>query len=279
MSVTGKERSTGSARMKRFSSARQRPQTSLVRPFTASRPRRPYSAYTDRGSEETGPKYDAPETTREWWRHYVKETPTPGSYQHKGFLEDLHSQTNTYGFRNTGRRPTSARFYTSGEILLPGAYEHADFLDDVTRKPKTYNFRSTEREAGPKIGHGYGDKELDTSPAWFDLRVVDTNEIEKEKNMKDANYRSHVRRKIESNHQFKIVEGPGPGLYDSVNVTRPTSASISSSFKSKVPRFHGRPHRVPGPGTYNTSTSVFGEPKPLPAISHHFKKKTGIAMS
>ena len=37
--------------------------------------------------------------------------------------------------------------------------------------------------------------------------------------------------------------------------------------------------RVPGPGTYNTSTSVFGEPKPLPAISHHFKKKTGIAMS
>ena len=72
MSVTGEERSTGSARMKRFSSARQRPQTSLVRPFTASRPRRPYSAYTHRGSEETGPKYDAPETAREWWRHYVK---------------------------------------------------------------------------------------------------------------------------------------------------------------------------------------------------------------
>ena len=70
----------------------------------------------------------------------------------------MHSQTNTYGFRNTGRRPTSARFYTSGEVLLPGAYEHSDFLDDVTRKPKTYNFRSIEREAGPKIGHGYGDK-------------------------------------------------------------------------------------------------------------------------
>ena len=57
-----------------------------------------------------------------------------------------------------GRRPTSARFYSTGEILIPGAYENKDFLDDLVRKPKTYNFRSIDREQGPKIGHGYGDK-------------------------------------------------------------------------------------------------------------------------
>lgn len=60
-----------------------------------------------------------------------------------------------------GRRPTSARFYSTGEILIPGAYENKDFLDNLGRKPKTYNFRSIDREQGPKIGHGYGDKVRD----------------------------------------------------------------------------------------------------------------------
>ena len=69
---------------------------------------------------------------------------------------------------------------------------------------------------------------------------------------------------MESNHQFPIVSivlykeynsefyisvtclrqvaGPGPGLYESVDVHRPRSASVNSIFKSKVPRFHGRHH-------------------------------------
>ena len=50
----------------------RRPGTSVARPFTASKPRRPYSAYTQRGAEEQGQRFDAPETNREWWRHYVK---------------------------------------------------------------------------------------------------------------------------------------------------------------------------------------------------------------
>ena len=57
--------------MKRTASAMHRPVTA-IRPFTASKPRRPYSAYTARGTDEEGPKYDVPETNREWWRTYVK---------------------------------------------------------------------------------------------------------------------------------------------------------------------------------------------------------------
>ena len=61
-----------SARHRRAMSAIARPSSSTVRPFTASRPRRPYSAYTKKGSEDDTPQYDAPTTNREWWRYYVK---------------------------------------------------------------------------------------------------------------------------------------------------------------------------------------------------------------
>ena len=65
-----------SVKLQRSQSAVQspmkRPPTAAIRPLTASRPRRPYSAYTQRGAEEQGQRFDAPETNREWWRHYVK---------------------------------------------------------------------------------------------------------------------------------------------------------------------------------------------------------------
>ncbi|XP_019849828.1 PREDICTED: uncharacterized protein C2orf61-like [Amphimedon queenslandica] len=266
------------ARFRKTASAVPRPRSSSIRPFTASRPRRPYSAYTSRGSDEDTPKFDAPETDREWWRGFVKETPVPGSYQHKSFTEELQSQTKTYGFRAVGRRPTSARFYSSGEVLLPGAYDHPDFLHDLMHRSATYNFQAANRDAGPKIGHGYGDKDLNTSPVWYDLRQTETSQFEKDRNMKQSTFKSHVDRIIESNHQFRVVSGPSPGQYDDKNTTRPSSATVNSVFVSKVPRFNERNSRVPGPGTYNISTSAFGAPKPLPAISHHLKKKGVIAM-
>ena len=73
-------------------------------------------------------------------------------------MEELNEQSNTYGFRGTGRRPTSARFHSSGELLLPGAYEHDDFISAISQRPGTYNFQCTEKDKLPKIGHGYGDK-------------------------------------------------------------------------------------------------------------------------
>ena len=88
----------------------------------------------------------------------MQETPTPGSYKVKDFVDDLRGKHITYGFRNVGRRPNSARLHSSGELLLPGAYEHRDFIDIDGKKSMTYNFRSTDRNSGPKIGHGYGDK-------------------------------------------------------------------------------------------------------------------------
>ena len=46
-------------------------------------------------------------------------------------------------------------------MLLPGAYNTSGFVQDLTKKKVTYGFLDTEREEGPKIGHGYGDKVWD----------------------------------------------------------------------------------------------------------------------
>ena len=70
-SPTEKPARRPSARQRRAMSAIARPGTAARRPMTASR--RPYSAYTRReGESENMPKYDAPESNREWWRFYVK---------------------------------------------------------------------------------------------------------------------------------------------------------------------------------------------------------------
>ena len=171
-----------STRLRRAMSAIERPSSGVLgRPTSSTKPRRPYSAYTRKGSEEEGPKYEAPETGREWWRFYLKvrcfslqnvvlqclsqplllqETPIPGSYSHRGFVDDLHSQPGTYRFRDTSRVKSAShqRFERMGQQLLPGAYEVPGFVHTLTKKKVTYGFLATERDEGPKIGHGYGDK-------------------------------------------------------------------------------------------------------------------------
>lgn len=62
-----------SSRLRRAMSAIVRPSSgALGRPTSSAKRQRPYSAYTRKGSEEEGPKYEAPETGREWWRFYLK---------------------------------------------------------------------------------------------------------------------------------------------------------------------------------------------------------------
>ena len=39
------------------------------------------------------------------------------------------------------------------------------------------------------------------------------------------------------------------------------------------------PQKIPGPGTYSFSDSPFGDPKPLPAIVQHMKKKHGLSVT
>ena len=119
-----------------------------------------------------------------------------------------------------------------------------------------------------------------------------------------SSYKSRVKRELSSapqfrivrlkyGHEFKIpslcqVKGPGPGLYEAAPLSKtPVTTSV---FKSGVARFNTRnnvsaqPHplalaqpfqptqKTPGPADYYCKTSVFGKPKPLPAVVTHLKK-------
>jgi hypothetical protein len=99
--------------------------------------------------------------SREWWRTYVRDTPNPGAYDLKDFLYDLDLRPGTYNFKGTGRLSKLGNFLETGDqgpYLLPGCYDKSDFVQEAAKRPRTYNFKSTDREAGPKIGHGFGDK-------------------------------------------------------------------------------------------------------------------------
>ncbi|KAL5463901.1 hypothetical protein EMCRGX_G032850 [Ephydatia muelleri] len=259
-------------RQRRALSAIARPKTSaLLRPPSATKPRRPYSAYSLRGAEDDTPKYDPPQSEREWWRYYVKETPNPGTYKIGSFVEDLERKQSTYGFRDSSRAKSAGhtRFQRNGDILLPGAYEHSDFLEAVAKKPATYGFRNTDRYQGPKIGHGYGDKDLDTSPALYSIISDDQANIKQEP---QAAFKSQVQRTPGFHIPEKI---PGPGQYEGTPVHK--GAPITSIFRSKVPRFANSATKVPGPGAYDYRDSVFGQPRPLSAVHLHLKKKHGLS--
>jgi len=88
---------------------------------------------------------------------------------------------------------------------LPGAYEHEDFLMQTTRRQMTYGFKDITREDGPKIGHGYGDKDINTSPTWYN--VVDYSDGANERDTKTSSYKSTVKRTL-SAPQFRIVSHP-----------------------------------------------------------------------
>lgn len=92
--------------------------------------------------------------------HIMQETPLPGAYHVRTFVDDLHKQPSTYRFRDSSRVKSAShqRFERTGDLLMPGAYEKEDFLGELTKKRRTYGFKAIEREEGPKIGHGYGDK-------------------------------------------------------------------------------------------------------------------------
>lgn len=244
---------------------------SSARPGTG-RPRRPYSAYTNRQEEQSATsQYDRPNSNREWWRYYLRDTPTPGSYQISDFVSDLHRRSASYGFRDAPRTKRPIDLQRKGELLLPGAYQFKDFLEESAKQLQTFSFKTVDRENIIKIGHGYGDKEMETSPNQYN--IVDYSEGPKRTDTKSSGFKSAVKRNLEDCAQFRISQAPGPGRYDSFK-TR-SNPGESSAFKSKVPRFAGKVSKVPGPGSYSIGCE---QPPPLPAVLAHMSNKHGIKM-
>ncbi|KAM4041100.1 protein STPG4 [Anomaloglossus baeobatrachus] len=161
-----------------------------------------------------------------WWLYSLRESPHPGTYNVRDFIQDakLNPVQQTYSFKGQGRKkPLSTA--GSGDALLPGCYKFSEFRDLVEQLPRPSSFRSTSRSA---VLLGVKDKDVNTDPGQYNLITPPVDHYD----CKHFMFRSAVQR-FPTTH-FIPREGPGPGAYRLKNIS---TTSISSSFKSGVPRF------------------------------------------
>ncbi|XP_068135822.1 protein STPG4 [Hyperolius riggenbachi] len=187
-----------------------------------------------------------------WWLYSFRETPIPGTYNLRDFLEEaeLRPVQPSYNFKGSGRKKP-LNLPGTGDALLPGCYKVLQFGDLVEKIPLTYSFKNTPRNA---VQLGVKDKDVNIDPWQYNLTTppVDSHPC------KNFMFRSAVKRFPTT--YFIPKEGPGPGQYSLKSVPMP---SISSSFKSSVPRFRSSYNKTPGPGTYDPTRQLPKQPPTL----------------
>lgn len=172
-----------------------------------------------------------------WWLGTLKDTPLPGLYHIRDFIEEneLNPVKRTYGFKGVGRRELTLG-QRRGDLLLPGAYNFTDFTQEALKRQATYSFKNSPRPE--KVSYIIRDKDLQTSPCDYNVAAKPVEKIP----CKHVMFRSTVQR-----ISFPPRDGPAPGQYS------PESSpgrSITSSFKSRLPRLHYVHPKTPGPGAY-----------------------------
>ncbi|XP_033835175.2 protein STPG4 [Periophthalmus magnuspinnatus] len=172
-----------------------------------------------------------------WWLGTLKDTPLPGLYPIRDFIEEseLNPVQRTYGFKGVGRRGRILHEQRR-DLLLPGAYNHVDFTQEALKGNATYSFKNCPRPENVTLG--IRDKDLNTSPCDYDVAAKPVEKVP----CKHVMFRSTVQRVT-----FPPKAGPSPCEYSPE--TSP-GTTITSSFKSTVPRLHYVHPNTPGPGAY-----------------------------
>ncbi|EDO41264.1 predicted protein, partial [Nematostella vectensis] len=198
--------------------------------------------------------YEEPITDREeWWRSTLKDTPVPGTYDIKNFVQDMEGNPikPTYGFKNAGRKK-DADLSRKGTTLMPGLYQYSTSVDKLDQRKVTYSFRACDRYHTP-CALEFVNSQI--SPNTYDRGYQYVPKLPS----KHPAFKSQIHRF--PTVYFKPVKGPPPGQYDlSKDPILPKGPRISSSFKSRTPRFQ-QPHvlKTPGPGSYD---KTFQTPMP-----------------
>ncbi|XP_055358342.1 protein STPG4 isoform X3 [Betta splendens] len=103
-----------------------------------------------------------------WWLVTLKDTPAPGVYHIRDFIEEaeLNPVRKTYGFKGVGRKAQTLGV-RKGDLLLPGAYDYTDFTQEVLRRNMSYSFKNCPRP--DVITLGVRDKDVNTSPGDYNV--------------------------------------------------------------------------------------------------------------
>ncbi|XP_075903422.1 protein STPG4 [Nelusetta ayraudi] len=179
-----------------------------------------------------------------WWRRTLKDTPAPGHYHIRDFLEEaeLNPVKKTYGFRGVGRRaPTLGR--QRADVLLPAARDSSPQAPSICQP--SHFFRNCPRP--DVVTLGVRDKHIHTSPCDYNL----TSKPVEKTPCRHVMFRSTVQR-----ISFPPREGLPPCHY---NPQTAAARGITSCFKSTVPRLHRLLPSTPGPGAYEPCWNL-GDP-------------------
>ncbi|XP_048340446.1 protein STPG4-like [Sphaerodactylus townsendi] len=185
-----------------------------------------------------------------------KQTPIPGAYQVRDFLEDaqLNPVKLTYNFKGEGRRRRSI-FQQMPDLTLPDTFKFIppSFVDLVQKKPASYSFKNTPRQSPANTW--FKDKNITTDPGQYDLFPPPVASFPS----KNFMFRSGVQRFP----TFIPKEGPGPGEYE---MKQKLPQPIQSCFLSKASRLLPSHTKVPGPGTYWPTRQAPKQPRTIASL-------------
>ncbi|XP_057598429.1 protein STPG4 isoform X2 [Hippopotamus amphibius kiboko] len=104
-----------------------------------------------------------------WWRIALTNTPNPGTYHLKTFIEEslLNPVITTYSFKNEGRKKPS--LVQRNDLVLNDLpqYVPPDFLDLLKKQVATYSFKDKPRSSPSMLV--YRDKSVKLSPGQYEL--------------------------------------------------------------------------------------------------------------
>ncbi|XP_068927752.1 protein STPG4 isoform X3 [Petaurus breviceps papuanus] len=137
-----------------------------------------------------------------WWRTTLKETPIPGTYTVRDFLEEsrLNPVNNTYNFKNEGRKKISF-VELKRDTSLPDTpkYVPPNFVDLVNKQMASYSFKDTPRQNPNTLC--LKDQKEGPGPAYYDVKGSQINPI-------TSCFQSKVPRFLPIRSKT-----PGPGTY------------------------------------------------------------------
>ncbi|XP_060040843.1 protein STPG4 [Erinaceus europaeus] len=189
-----------------------------------------------------------------WWRVALTNTPIPGTYHLKTFIEEslLNPVIATYNFKNQGRKKPPLVQRNDPVLHDLPHYMPPDFMDLLKKQVATYSFKNQPRQSPSRLV--CKDQSINLSPGQYDILPAPVPKYA----ARSFVFRSAVQRFPTS--YFVPHEGPGPGHY---NLKIPATSSVTSCFQSRVPRFLPTYSKTPGPGAYTSSRQFPKQPRTI----------------
>ncbi|XP_048660382.1 protein STPG4 isoform X3 [Marmota marmota marmota] len=136
-----------------------------------------------------------------WWRIALTNTPIPGTYHLKTFIEEslLNPVAATYNFKNEGRKKPPLVQRNNPVLNDLPLYMPPDFLDLLKKQSASYSFKDKPRPSPSTLV--YKDKREGPGPGHYNVKIPSPSSI-------TSCFQSRVPR-------FKpsYSKTPGPGAY------------------------------------------------------------------